>query len=256
VVTVATSHTWENGKNEQSHQDPSFGETLLGEMSDTSRVLFPCDWNTAEAALLGAYRTHGQFWSLVVPKRPLPARYSREQAQQLLRDGAMMVRRDGQARLLLIAIGAYQLQEALRAANRLAQRGISVAVSYILEPGRFRAARDDRERTFVASDAEIGKLFPEELAARVLLTHTRPEPMTGLLRRLDTGPLRTRALGYLSRGGTLDVNGMLFANRSTWAHAVAAAAEVLDVAVEQLLDAPEFAAVQGRGEPTVLFAVR
>ena len=28
VVTVATSHTWENGKNEQSHQDPSFGETL------------------------------------------------------------------------------------------------------------------------------------------------------------------------------------------------------------------------------------
>lgn len=40
---------------------------------------------------------------------------------------------------------------------------------------------------------------------RVLLTHTRPEPMLGVLRRLDNGPSRTRALGYLSRGGTLDV---------------------------------------------------
>jgi phosphoketolase len=74
VVTVATSHTWENGKNEQSHQDPSFGETLLGEMSDTSRVLFPCDWVTAQASLAAAYGTHGQFWSMVVPKRPLTVR--------------------------------------------------------------------------------------------------------------------------------------------------------------------------------------
>jgi phosphoketolase len=255
VVTVATSHTWENGKNEQSHQDPSFGETLLGEMSDVSRVLFPCDWNTAQAALLAAYRTHGQFWAMVVPKRPLPVRSSPEQAQKLLRDGAMLVRHDAQARMLLVAIGAYQFQEALRAADRLGQRGIPVAVSYVMEPGRFRIPRDQREAAFVAGDAELARLFPGELAARVVLTHTRPEPMTGLLRRLDTGPERTRVLGYVSRGGTLDVNGMLFANRCTWAHAVAAAAEMLDRPVATLLDAAELAAVHGSGDPSVLFAV-
>src|SRR5690606_39376043 len=37
VPLVVTSHTWENSKNEQSHQDPTMGEALLGEMSDTAR---------------------------------------------------------------------------------------------------------------------------------------------------------------------------------------------------------------------------
>jgi phosphoketolase len=73
VVTVATSHTWENGKNEQSHQDPTLAEALLGEMSDTSRVLFPVDANSAVAALRAAYASHGQFWTLVVPSGPSPA---------------------------------------------------------------------------------------------------------------------------------------------------------------------------------------
>jgi phosphoketolase len=73
VVTVATSHTWENGKNEQSHQDPTLAEAMLGEMSDTARVLFPVDANSAVAALRAAYASHGQFWTLVVPKRPSPA---------------------------------------------------------------------------------------------------------------------------------------------------------------------------------------
>ncbi|MEJ5992357.1 xylulose 5-phosphate 3-epimerase [Ramlibacter sp. PS3R-8] len=256
VVTVATSHAWENGKNEQSHQDPTFGETLLGEMGDTSRVLFPCDWNTAQAALLAAYVTHGQFWSMVVPKRPLPVRASPAQAQRLVKDGAMMIRNDAQARVLFVAIGAYQLQEALLAADRLAARGVPVALSYVLEPGRFRMPRDSAESTVTASDAEIARLFPPEIFARVILTHTRPEPMVGLLRRLDTGPARTRTLGFISRGGTLDVNGMLFANRSTWAHAVAAAAETLGQALDSVLDPAEIDSVRGCGDPHVLFDAR
>src|SRR5690606_18291127 len=36
VPLIVTSHTWENAKNEQSHQDPTIGEALLGEVSDTS----------------------------------------------------------------------------------------------------------------------------------------------------------------------------------------------------------------------------
>ena len=59
------------------------------------------------------------------------------------------------------------------------------------------------------------------------------------LRRIDTGPLRTRALGYVARGGTLDVSGMLFANRCTWAHAVAEAADAMGIDPAGVLDADE-----------------
>ena len=42
---------------------------------------------------------------------------------------------------------------------------------------------------------------------------------------------------------------MLFANRCTWAHAVAAAAGLLRAEKNNLLDLTEMAAVEGRGDP-------
>src|SRR3990172_5139939 len=36
IPLILTSHTWENGKNEQSHQDPSMAEAMLGELSHVS----------------------------------------------------------------------------------------------------------------------------------------------------------------------------------------------------------------------------
>lgn len=69
---VATSHTWENGKNQQSHQDTTFCEALLGEMSDMVRVLFPADHNSALALLPTIYRSRGQLACLVIPKRDRP----------------------------------------------------------------------------------------------------------------------------------------------------------------------------------------
>src|SRR5690606_4965924 len=96
-------------------------------------------------------------------------------------------------------------------------------------------------------------LFPPGLP-RVILTHTRPEPMLGVLRRIDDGPSKTRALGYISRGGTLDVPGMLFANRCTWAHAIDAAAQVAGWDRGQVLNAEQQAAVDGRGDPAILRA--
>jgi len=36
-------NTWENAKNERSHQDPAMAESMLGESSDVSRVLFVPD---------------------------------------------------------------------------------------------------------------------------------------------------------------------------------------------------------------------
>jgi hypothetical protein len=71
--------------------------------------------------------------------------------------------------------------------------------------------------------------------------------MLGVLRRVDEGPDRTRALGYISRGGTLDVAGMLFANRCTWAHAVEAAAAVAGWRREALFDAAQLRALDGEG---------
>jgi phosphoketolase len=255
VVTVATSHTWENGKNEQSHQDPTFGETLMGEVSDVSRVLFPPDWNSAQAALHAAYQIHGQLWTLVVSKRQLPVTFTHAQAAELIHDGAALIRSaPSNSRILFIAIGSYQLQESLRAADRLAKRGVPAAVVCVVEPARFRSPRDKLEAGITVTDAAIEQLFPASQDVRIVLTHTRPEPMTGLLRRLDTGAATTRVLGYLSRGGTLDVGGMLFANRTTWAHAVAAAAEAAGLPVEQLLDPEEVKAVRGVGDPAAVMS--
>ena len=105
-------------------------------------------------------------------------------------------------------------------------QGIAACVTVVIEPGRLRMPRDEIESRFVLDDQTLHKLFPPGLP-RVLLVHTRPEIMLGTLRRLDDGRHKTRALGYINRGGTLDVQGMLFANRCTAAHAVTAARELV-----------------------------
>jgi hypothetical protein len=86
----------------------------------------------------------------------------------------------------------------------------------------------------------------------VFVTHTRPEPFLGALRRIDTGPATTRALGFVNQGGTLDVPGLLFANGCTWAHTVAAALAVLARPVNDGLRADEQAALAGHGDPTLI----
>ncbi|RAK68742.1 xylulose 5-phosphate 3-epimerase [Phenylobacterium kunshanense] len=248
---VVTSHTWENGKNQQSHQDPTIGEALLGEMSDVSRVLFPVDAATAVEALRTIYADRGVVACIVASKRPTACVFQPKAAHAAMGCGAAEVEADPDAELQLVAVGAYQLAEARRAAERLRARGRRTSVACILEPGRLRAPRDEYEARFVMGDTELKALFPEGLP-RVLISHTRPEPLLGVLRRIDGGPARLRAHGYVSRGGTLDIAGMQFANRCTWAHLVASAAEVLGLRLEELLDAPEQDAVLGRGSPAVL----
>jgi hypothetical protein len=60
-------------------------------------------------------------------------------------------------------------------------------------------------------------------------------------------------LGYRNRGGTLDVDGLMFANRCTWAHAVAEAARLLGEDATGFLESPEYEAVSGAGDPCVLW---
>ncbi len=254
VPLVVTSHTWENAKNEQSHQDPTVGEALLGEMSDTSRVLFPVDVNSAMAALRMVYRGRGQVACLIVSKRDMPYRFGAEAAERFVNTGAAHVHGElSGAELQIVAIGAYQLEEALKAARRLTARGRRVVVTALLEPGRFRAPRDALEADFAADDETVANLFPPGLP-RLIATHTRPEPMLGLLRRLDDGPRRTAARGYISRGGTLDVSGMLFANHCSWAHLVAAAAPLSGWTRDTLLTTAERKAIDGLGSPADIAA--
>lgn len=251
LPVLATSHTWENGKNELSHQDPTLAEALMGEMSDLSRVAFPADWNSAVACLQETFTTLGQVWTVVIPKRAVPLRLSKDDAKRAVKDGAVRLRGQDEAvgELLLVAIGAYQLGEVLKASDRLEEKQVPHSVVDLLEPGRFRAPRDTREAERLAPAELLSHLFPEEAKARVFVSHTRPEPLCGTIRPLDTGPRHSRFLGFQNRGGTLDTNGMLFANGCTWAHVLAAAAEVLEYSVDEWLSPAEVDAITGRRAP-------
>ena len=142
-----------------------------------------------------------------------------KQAAALVRDGAICVRGHCGADLQLVACGAFQLQQALKASDRLQQRGVAHSLIYLLEPGRFRIARDAHEAEIMADASVLESLFPVRVQGRVFLTHTRPEVLLGHARLLDLGPARTVALGYVNQGGTLDTEALLFANHCTWADA-------------------------------------
>jgi phosphoketolase len=250
---VATSHTWENGKNQQSHQDTTFCEALLGEMSDMVRVVFPADHNSVLALLPGIYQARGELACMVIAKRERPSVFTREQAEQLAQDGAIVfAEQPGAQPLLLIATGSYQLAEMQRAALRLSEAGCAWRLIYLQEPGRFREPRDHWEQAAVTNAARVEQIFPAACSRRVLLTHMRPEVARGHLWPLLGDARQTRVLGYRNRGGTLDEAGMLFANQASWAHVLEAAAALLDKPLGELLKAEEQAAVQGRGDPRCL----
>lgn len=251
---IATSHTWENGKNQQSHQDTTFCECLLGEMNDVSRVLFPADYNSTLQALPGVYLGRGQLTCMVIPKRDRPVVFDRDEAQTLAKNGALVVDEDtspGEP-VMLIASGAYQLSEMIRASERLRETGTPFRLVYVQEPGRFREPRDTLEATQCVRDLEQERLFPRRMVRRVALTHMRPEVFRGHLLPLFPEPSKSRVLGYLNRGGALNEAGMLFANRCSWAHALAACADVLERPPGEWLSSAELAAVEGRGDAGII----
>lgn len=253
MPVILTSHTWENGKNEQSHQDPSMAEAMLGEPSHVSRVLFPPDFNSAAAVMERLYQTHGQIWTLVVPKADvIPDLFTAEEARTLVRDGGIRVDRAGyrhdQARLIVTAVGAYQLMEVLAASRRLTEQEIPHVVVCLLEPGRYRAPRSSAEQGHLASPEVLARLFPAEVVPRVFVTHTRPETMLGVLGPLHTGS-QSVGLGYINHGGTLSTAGMLFVNRCSWAHCLRQSARLLKLPDEAVLSKDEREALDGKRSP-------
>jgi phosphoketolase len=252
VPLVLTSHTWENAKNEQSHQDPSLAEAMLGEAAGVARVLFAADYNTAAAVMHAVYQTHGQVWAIVVPKLDsVPEVFTADEARTLVEQGALRLdwASDSEPALVLTAVGAYQLEQALLAGRRLRERGLRHSLVYMLEPARFRSPRNTREARHQAAQPLREDLYPATVPNRVFVGHTRPEPLLGLLQPLHTGHARCRALGFINQGGTLDVPGLLFLNKSSWAHVVEAAAAVTGRARGDFLSRDEMLALDNQISP-------
>jgi phosphoketolase len=252
VPIVLTSHVWESGKHSFSHQDPAMAEVMMNEVAGLSRVFFVPDTNTARVVMHQVYLTQGEIWTLVVPKSDqTPELFSGEEAVKLMERGAARLDWAGyktdNAQLLLTAIGSYQLEQLLLASARLAERQVAHAVNYILEPGKFRGAAAALPTDPVA--ILLDELYPPAIKARLFVMHTRPEPMLGVLRALDAAPEQVGALGFLGRGGTLDVDGMLYLNRCSWAHIVSEAARVLRVPPVELLTTDEISALHGGRSP-------
>jgi len=177
VPLVLTSHTWENAKNERSHQDPAMAEAMLGEPTDVSRVLFVPDYNSAAVVTQAVYQSQGQVWTLVVPKMDsAPDLFTPEEAARLLEQGAIRFDWAGyrleEQRLVLTAVGSYQLEEVVKASIRLAEHDIAHSVIYMLEPGRFRSPRSEGEQTHVVSKELMAELYPDSVLARIFVTHT------------------------------------------------------------------------------------
>jgi phosphoketolase len=254
IPLVLTSHAWENAKNELSHQDPAMAESMLGELSDVSRVVFPADYNTAAVVIQGVYQTHGQIWTIVVPKyESVPDLFTSEEAKHLLEYGAVRLDWAGhelaKQRMVLTAIGSYQLEEVLKASARLRDRDLPHSVVYMVEPGKFRVPRSDGERKHVAPEQLRSELYPDSTAARIFIAHTRPELIAGVVQPHNTGSGQTAALGFRGQGGTLTVAGMLFVNGCTWAHILEESARILGLPREDLLSKEELAAVDGKASP-------
>ena len=227
-------------------------ETMLAEHAQVSRVVFPADFNTALATLEACYQTHGQIWTVVVPKGKVPQFFSEGEARQIVSRGALALpslsHDTDRPELLLTAIGAYQLVEAAKASARLRQRGIGHRVIYLYEPGRLRKPRSRREQKHVLEATEIEEFFPSSARARVFLTHTRPEPILGMLAALHSGP-QTVGLGFRNDGGTLDVAGMLWVNGCSWLHCLQAAAQTLNRSATDFLTPDELRALNAEIAP-------
>jgi phosphoketolase len=252
IPLVVASHTWENGKNEQSHQDPSLAEVMLGETSDVSRVVFPADYNSSLEVVTHIYQTHGQLWTVVASKRVFPDLFTKDEARQMVLDGGMRLtwaeHKPDEAKLSFVAIGSYQLREILLAAMRLKDRDIPYTVSYIMEPGRFRFPRNDGERAHLAPESVRQSIVPPHSENVIVSAHSRPEPVVGAIQPVWDGK-RVRGFGFINEGGTLDADGLIWVNKLSWLHLLRESARMLSIPEDRILSEDERAALDGHRNP-------
>ena len=109
IPIIVTSHTWENGKNEHSHQDPTFVEALLGENSYQCRVLFPADANSAQSVIRSIYQTQGKIFGLVIPKNKVETVLSDKKANDLTRDGLVIIKDSKSPKFIFLPLSLLSL---------------------------------------------------------------------------------------------------------------------------------------------------
>lgn len=132
---------WERGYGVLRHQTETRARIAdmvarIGRNGDgvpPSALLSALDRLTSAAVMAEVYRTHGQIWTIVVPKADVPELLSPDEARRAVTDGGIDLEWAGlrreSAELLLVAVGAYQLEQAVAAARRLGERSIAHASS-------------------------------------------------------------------------------------------------------------------------------
>lgn len=256
VPIIVTSHTWENGKNEHSHQDPTFIEALLGENSYQCRAIFPADANSAQIAINSIYQTQGKIFGMVVPKNKIETVLNSDQALSLMQDGLVIFKDSPAPQFILTAIGAYQLEECMIAFQMLEKKGVQGRLVYIQEPGKLRLPRSLNELRYVLDDRVIENFYPANINKRVFLLHTRPEPIIGVLRRIDTGFANAKFLGYINKGGTLSTKGMLYTNFCSHLHVIKEISHLLSIPLNLLLDNKYIQMLENKGDPNELYGIK
>lgn len=251
VPVLITSHVWDSSRKGLSHQSPAITEAWLEEMSDVAPVYFPIDAETAVAVTEFTYSQRARVALVVLPGSAVPLVTNTEQAMLAAARGICVISQDDAAEFQLIAIGAYQLAQAEKAATRLRECGHRCAVIAILEPGRFRVARDQRESDYIYDNDTLTYLIPDA-RVRILVTHVHGDIAAGLLRRLAAGTEQFHVMGYCNQGGTLDVFGLLYVNQQTWAHVLQQCVQASGLDLSVLLSAAELQALKGLGNPDLL----
>ncbi len=249
---ILTSHTWENSKNEISHQNTVMCEAMIGESSEVSRVLFPADYNSCYATMGACYATYGQIWTIVNAKTEMPSLLSSKESIMLLKNGAIKLDwlgyKQDSAKLWLVAIGSFQLLEIIKASERLTEKKIAHGVSYIIEPARMRDPRNPQEEAICLKDSNIMKIIPEGVKSLVVSVHCRPEIIRGVMHRTLVN-YNASVLGFIGNGGTLSPEGMLFINKCSWAHIVNDSCKLLQKDCKDILSSDEIAALNHKKSP-------
>lgn len=255
IPIISTSHLWENGKNEISHQDPTLSQALMFEPFDVSRVLFPVDSNSAEQTIKHVYSTKGKIFNLVIPKRSLKNSLTIDQADRLVSQGALVFEESKNPVISINVIGGYQLEHALKAAERLNSNNISTRINIIIEPARFKAPSDSSESSHGASQELIDSMFKNS-NFNSFICHGHPDHYAGIFLNGAAKNIlnnsRNKFLGYLNKGGTLDIFGLMFANHCCWGDIVLESSLNLEIDPSKLLSEEELNALRRVGNPNIL----
>jgi hypothetical protein len=211
-IPLLTSCDWWNAGVDSAPYLLAFTETLLAQPADQVRVMLIPDANTAMACLKACYGEFGVMVQLLLPADIASLCLDARQAEQLVAHGALCLAGNCAADVQLVACGAQALQVAQTVSLRLRAHDVSHSLVYVLEPGRFRQPRDNREQEHQADASLVDTLFPHHVRQRLVLTDLCPEVLISQCQPLDLGPQRTAILGYNrqypDRSGLDDVNAL------------------------------------------------